>query len=88
MERLASASWLTTTKGRLPMPRYKLYATVTEEWTTEVDAKDMEEAKGIARDVNENWKHLDFKEHKALSAWNGDVNIYDIIELKNTKGEK
>lgn len=62
------------------MPRYKLYATVTEEWTTEVDAKDMEEAEEIARDANENWKHLD-------SAWGGDVNIYDIVELKNPKGE-
>ena len=80
MERLASASRLTTTKGRLPMPRYKLYATVTEEWTTEVDAEDMDEAREIARDANENWKHDN-------SSWGGELNIYDIIELKNTKGK-
>ena len=60
MERLASLMAYYD-EGRLPMPRYKLYATVTEEWTTEVDARDMEEAKEIARDVTQKWKHLDLR---------------------------
>ena len=78
MERLASASWLTTTKGRLPMPKYEVYATVTEEWVLEVDANDAEEAKDIARDEEEGWK-------RCYGA--GDCAIYDALILENTKGE-
>ena len=60
------------------MPKYDVYATVTEEWVIEVDANDAEEAKDIAREDWDGWK-------RCYGA--GDCVIYDAVILENTKGE-
>ena len=87
MEHLASASWLTTTKGRLPMPKYKVYAIVTEEWATEVDAEDKDHAEELGyANFGYSEGDLDWKR----TPWDGDFSIHEVIEKNenNQKGEK
>ena len=67
------------------MPKYKVYATITEEWVTEIDAEDKDQAEELGYDdygynANLVWKRTD---------WDGDFSIHEVVERNDndTKGE-
>jgi len=66
------------------MPKFKLYATVTEEWVTEIDAEDRDQIEELVNAPSH--RHLVWKP----SDWDGDFSIYDVVEMNdnNPKGEK
>jgi len=58
------------------MPKFKLFATVTEEWVTEIDAEDKDQAvdrgyEGHGPNANLVWRTTD---------WEGDFEIHHVIE--------
>jgi len=81
------------------MPRYTVQATITEDWITEVEAEDEEQAKEIACDLEfystNHGMTQDF-ETKGVQFWRrdnpewaGEFLVYDVTEIEDndTKGE-